>query len=194
MTKIINKLPEKKIDAYDLISILQSNFNFKIEPPIDIDRVVEILGIEVKEDLDIDHINDIGYIKVESGEPIIWLNPYENKNQARRRFTLAHELGHFCLHILPSKKDGMFVDTEENLSRNAYWDIRELQANKFAANLLMPVWLIKEEGLKVIEEFQNKYGTLPTIDNFIDIMSKIFNVSRQAMKYRLINLGVVKAK
>lgn len=189
-TKI--NLPEERIDAYELLKLLKTECDFKEEPPIDVEAIAYLLGIEIIEDLDINFINDIGYIKVENSKPLIWLNPYENRNENRRRFTIAHELGHFCLHILPNKKDGMFVDTEENFSRNAYWDIKELQANKFAANLLMPVWLIRNKGLEVIKEFEDKYKEPPTIDIFIDIMAKVFKVSRQAMKYRLINLGAIK--
>src|SRR5947209_7723713 len=61
---------------------------------------------------------------------------------ARKRFTIAHECGHHFLHLL---EDGEFVDGEANLFRGFWQDQqnvspekrREIQANMFAAALLM---------------------------------------------------------
>lgn len=186
------KIPEKRIDAYELLDLLEKEYDFVVEPPINVDEIASILGITVIEDIDMNHLGDTGYIKVENGKPVIWINSLDNMNPYRRRFTLAHELGHFCLHILPNKKDGMFVDTDETLSRNAYWDIKELQANKFAANLLMPIRLIENVGTEFIKKYHEKYGQYPTVSEFIESMSNIFEVSKQAMTYRLRNLGIIK--
>src|SRR4051812_17839691 len=63
---------------------------------------------------------------------------------ARKRFTIAHELGHHFLHLM---EDGEFVDGEANLFRQGVPEDegklspdhrREIQANMFAAALLMP--------------------------------------------------------
>lgn len=62
----------------------------------------------------------------------------------RKRFTIAHELGHYFLHL---SKDGEYLDKEANLFRQQSGDEggsvggdrrREFQANLFAAALLMP--------------------------------------------------------
>ena len=61
----------------------------------------------------------------------------------RKRFTISHELGHHFLHLM---EDGEFIDGEANLFRSSAEsqveitaDRRaEIQANMFAAALLMP--------------------------------------------------------
>jgi len=180
----------RKWHAYDLLKFLQDR-GFSLDYPIDVDEVARFLGIKIKEDLDIEHIGDIGYIKIENGEPIIWVNPFLNQNPYRRRFTIAHELGHFCLHIAPEGKDKSFIDTEDSLKRSNLWDIKEYQANSFAADLLMPAILIKQVGEKLSNDYKEKYGKYMTVEEFVDSMSKIFKVSKQAMRYRLINLGII---
>lgn len=64
-----------------------------------------------------------------------------------QRFTGAHELGHYCLGHQHS------LDSEEILHRSPFvanpnYDIRELEADAFAAELLIPRWLIAKQLLK----------------------------------------------
>lgn len=67
------------------------------------------------------------------------------------------------------------------------WNKTEYEANTFAARLLMPARLIAEEGKKILAETSNS-----TLGTFIGKMSERFQVSEQAMKFRLINMGVIK--
>ncbi|HEY4941391.1 MAG TPA: ImmA/IrrE family metallo-endopeptidase [Rhizomicrobium sp.] len=79
----------------------------------------------------------------------------ENHTKTRRRFTIAHELGHFIYHRdLLGKGVG---DTRAYRAEDTPYPninitaVQERQANTFAANLLMPNHLIKElqaKGLK----------------------------------------------
>jgi hypothetical protein len=62
------------------------------------------------------------------------------KNTRRRRFTFAHELGHFMCHRELRAK---FEDSEETL--NDFHDDIETEANVFASWLLMPANLIRSE-------------------------------------------------
>ncbi|TNE42434.1 MAG: ImmA/IrrE family metallo-endopeptidase [Alphaproteobacteria bacterium] len=87
----------------------------------------------------------------------------------RRRFTIAHEIGHFVLH------ESLIGD---GIVEDALWRSRKLsskietQANAFAADLLMPWHLIelaKSRGLTEIEE-----------------LAVAFEVSVEAMSYRLL--------
>ena len=52
---------------------------------------------------------------------------------------ILHELGHFMLHIAPSFKDDVIVDDTIELNRDSNWNVIEMEANKFAAELLMPL-------------------------------------------------------
>lgn len=95
----------------------------------------------------------------------------------RKRFTIAHELGHHFLHLL---EDGDFVDTQVDLFRDAEAGEAapkpvEVQANQFAAALLMPAELVRQA-------FATKRG-LPE-------MARLFNVSEEAMAIRLARLGL----
>lgn len=60
-------------------------------------------------------------------------------SDGRRRFTIAHELGHFLLHR-DQAPDGGFQCSQEDMGR---WDYengqQEAEANRFAARLLMPL-------------------------------------------------------
>lgn len=104
-------------------------------------------------------------------------------NDKRTRFTIAHELGHFVLH----KNIPLIIDKGSNErvlfrdSSSATGELhREREANAFAASLLMPKFLIDLEIKKV-----------PKKSDIIKYLSIKFNVSEQAMNFRLINLGLI---
>lgn len=64
---------------------------------------------------------------------------YVNSNipdERRKNFTAAHELGHVCMHIIPSISSE-FECGEKEIT-NPYYDPIERQANGFATGLLMP--------------------------------------------------------
>lgn len=85
----------------------------------------------------------------------------------RRRFTIAHEIGHFVLH---TESLGAGV-TDDGLYRSHLGGPMEVQANRFAGWLLMPRRLILEEVNR---------GT----DSVADL-ARIFDVSKSAMAVRL---------
>lgn len=97
-----------------------------------------------------------------------------NKNDParRQRFTVAHEIGHYLLHR-DEIGDGI---TDDVLYRSSLSDSREAQANRLAADLLMPDQLIafwKDKAASLGEE------------NVVSFLADKFNVSTAAMKIRL---------
>lgn len=80
-------------------------------------------------------------------------------NEGRRRFIIAHELGHYCLHKAMSA-----YDTAENMRT---WDegSKETEANVFAGELLLPENLLKlflpsyAPSLKAIDSLADKFRT-----------------------------------
>lgn len=97
----------------------------------------------------------------------------------RRRFTIAHELGH---HVLGHLREAIASGGNAELPRDgnvtyslAFYDQKEVDANKFAAELLMP-------------ESAVAYFVDKTTKNLSEL-ARTFNVSDTAMSYRLSNLG-----
>lgn len=108
------------------------------------------------------------------------------ENARRRRFTFAHELGHFMCHRNIRNR---FEDTEENL--NDFRDTLEAEANLFASWLLMPANLVRDEFLDGVwnAEKLRKIGTRfecslqASALRFIELSDKpiAFVVSRDGM-------------
>lgn len=90
----------------------------------------------------------------------------------RRRFTVAHELGHFALGHSDAPRD-----KPSNFSASSSSPI-EGAANRFAAELLMPA-----EAVKTVV----RAGSMKSVDE----MAQAFGVSKLAMTYRLTNLNLV---
>jgi Zn-dependent peptidase ImmA (M78 family) len=108
----------------------------------------------------------------ERGETLLWVNG--TQAVVRRRFTLAHELGHVrCGHDreLP-------FETYETLSGRDT-NSREVQANAFAAELLMP-----RAGVPGI------VSDKPTLEDVVRLAAH-FGVSAIAALYRLSTLELV---
>jgi Zn-dependent peptidase ImmA (M78 family) len=153
---------------------------YKIEFfPIDIEKIASNEKINIIKTSLPEKVSGI----LEPADNKIYIN--ENDNEKRQRFTIAHELGHFFLNHC----DGIHVD---NFKR-AYRDTKsteglyiiEIEANNFAAELLMP----SEEVNKKIESFSD--DTNLSIDQILDDLSTYFNVSQEAMRNKLKNLGYV---
>lgn len=188
-----------------LAEFLSTNRDYDIfadAPPVNVDRIAELLGIEVSEKAvfkgpheNLVDTDTVGMITLkEDGGAAVWLNPFENSYLPRRRFTLAHEIGHFCMHR--SGDELTFVDNKSTMSRSeSYWTRHESEANNFAAELLMPTKLISSVGTSVIDTYKSENGvnTMP-FDRFAITMATRFNVSNLAMEYRLKNLGIGKKK
>ena len=114
------------------------------------------------------------------GRPVIVLN--NSHSDTRKRFTLAHELGHFVLH-----SDPLDVVTEKihfRMSSGASFDVNEVAANAFAAELLMPMNVVGQE-LKTL--FPEGFS-LAQIDQAASTLAPKFDVSQDAMRYRIMSL------
>jgi len=110
--------------------------------PINLDTIAQYLEIDVLyEDLE-DEMS--GFLVSKGGFASAAIN--ENHHVNRQRFTLAHEIGHFCLHVDESIDEDMFVDrlvfNRDTAASKGEVQV-EIEANKFAAELLMPDQLLK---------------------------------------------------
>ena len=155
--------------------------------PIDVERLATQEGLKVIHERFATDVSGT-IVRESTGRVVLGVNTYHSKT--RQRFTVAHELGHWKLH-LENKRVGTFVDRPaEVLFRDRVAsegvDAKEIEANAFAAALLMP------EDL-VIREARRAFRTQPSLpsEQLVDRLAADFNVSQQAARYRLMNLHIL---
>jgi Zn-dependent peptidase ImmA (M78 family) len=150
--------------------------------PIDVEKVAQAIGAELKWD-DFDGSLS-GFAFQKHGSKYIGVNSLEGEQ--RQRFTIAHELGHLFLH----KQNSVSYDTGMIMLRDGHssdgTDIKEIEANRFAAELLMP-----EESIR--EDLASKgqidlVGDSETTKQLISNLADKYNVSPSAMSIRLTTL------
>ncbi len=124
---------------------------------------------------------------------------YRDENQAtigvnthhapvRQDFTIAHELGHLLLH---DQQDPLHVD--HKFSARLRSDVSsqgtdegEMEANHFAAELLMPHEFIAADLAQV-------HAVDLCDEELLPALARKYCVSVQALQYRLMNLGFIKS-
>ena len=147
------------------LSVIESHHeNF----PIRIGGIAKSLGLIVKKSTLAAGIS--GEIKEVEGVVTIRINRHDVKE--RQRFTLAHEIAHFLLHR-EKIGDGIVDDI---LYRSNLSDAMEQQANRLAADLIMPWDMVKTSLIA--------YGNLK-IEEKIERISNELEVSTTAIKIRL---------
>jgi Zn-dependent peptidase ImmA (M78 family) len=144
--------------------------------PVNVLVLASKLGIRVFEEAlpeDISGILDLRNM------PIIMVNQDHVLN--RQRFSIAHEIGHFLLH----RPTGIHVDKKtyyRNSKSTEGLDKIEIEANRFAAELLMPTDL-------VIREIEKYSDLIDSNDDVISVLADSFKVSATAMGFKIQNLG-----
>lgn len=144
-----------------------------IEPPVPVDLILLKWGLQVKQG----DLGDVSGLLVRQGNvAVIGVN--STQRPARQRFTMAHEFAHFLLHEgMSSHMDRDFkVNYRDAVSSEAS-DVDEIEANFFAACLLMPKpFLDAFEASEAIDD-----------DDGVARLADTFKVSRHAMSLRLVN-------
>lgn len=133
-------------------------------PPVDIRLLVERMGIDlIEQPIDKPWC---GQLDSSEDEAAITVNTNQAVHEVRRRFTIAHECGHLMLHGAGRKfRDVNFVgDNPQDVEE-------ERQANRFAAALLAPPWMVESyAGIF-------NYGT--------DALARLFVVSKQTLEIQM---------
>ena len=148
--------------------------------PVKVDRIAKMAGIKVQYSPLDDELSGMAFYK----DDIAVIGVNARHHVRRQRFTIAHEIGHFELHDTVLRK-GMHVDkvitmlNRDPSSASGTISI-EIEANQFAAELLMPRALV----LRYMEEEGLDYGCVPD-DEAMEAMARAFNVSTTAMTYRI---------
>lgn len=150
--------------------------------PVDVEALANSLGIEVKKTSSADDISGF-LLRREGVHPVIGINILHHPN--RQRFTIGHELGHYVLN----HKGELHVDRNMvRLLRDATSSTgeipEEIEANRFAAELLMPAEFLERD-------FEDLEGTDFLDDRRMLQLAKRYRVSVQAMTRRLIDEGYI---
>jgi Zn-dependent peptidase ImmA (M78 family) len=148
-------------------------------PAVPVERIANSLNLKIKVasyDPDLS-----GCLIRTPQENIIGVNVAHHEN--RQRFTVAHEIGHFLFH--PGEK--IFVDRGFRVNRrdqksSTAEDPEEIEANRFASELLMPKDFLGRD----LEKY--RYIDIEQ-DELVRDLALRYRVSSQAMMYRLVNLG-----
>jgi Zn-dependent peptidase ImmA (M78 family) len=150
---------------------------------LDLDSVCKHFGVSLFE-AEFPDENVSGALTKNNGDWSIVVNA--KHPPSRRRFTIAHEVGHFLAIKYDSEIAKSFLESNDGIIKDYFVVNRseevdpeqyqvERQANMIAASILMPEDMVK-----------NLY------DQKVDIaeMAEKFGVSESAMSYRLKSLGL----
>ena len=143
-------------------------------PPVPVDRLAEALGAQVRY---LPCEAELSGMLFRDGENVI-IGVNSRHHVHRQRFTIAHECGHLLLH----KGKDVYIDRSfrinlrADLSSEAV-DPDEIEANRFAAELLMPHRMLLEDLVGRQVDIENEDG--------IKELASRYRVSAQAMTHRL---------
>lgn len=146
------------------------------KPPVPVDEIAESMGASVRYS---PYEGELAGMLVRTkGNVVIGVNSLHHPN--RQRFTIAHECGHLLLHKGEVHVDQTFrINKRDEVSSLAI-DPEEIEANRFAAELLMPFDMIMadlNDRLIDVENEQDLKG-----------LAQRYEVSLQAMTHRITNL------
>lgn len=188
-----------------------------VTPPVPVEDIVEkYLGLTFEFD---DLEKRLGVPDVLGAawfdEKIIRVDESLLDKEGRLSFTIGHETGHWCLHrplyeankVAPS----LFASTEPEpavICRTSERKERaELQADDFASRLLMPTRFVRETFYAVVGSepvviagLEDRPTERTAAAHWKDLAATIIehgkfsNVSNEAMRYRLKDLGLVASK
>lgn len=157
------------LPATDPVRIAQEiHERYKLSIPIRPERLagqmgITVVGLRLSERLS-------GLLTRDTYDPSRYLIVVNIRHMpTRRRFTIAHEIGHYCLHrsIKPTFCDRL--DGVHRLNR------LEREADQFAAELLMPEIIVM---------------TMAAMDYTFEDMLQVLSVSRPALERRIRELGI----
>ena len=139
----------------------------EIESPVDVDQAVKRLGGYL------DHVQTNDFeARIEKVGESFKITLCKDAYEERRRFSVAHEIGHLFLHM------GYLTDPEKWRSVGTYTDsvyyryghnLEEYEAHEFAAALLMP----RAEFIKIAQEhYQNGVFDVTPIAGYFNVSEK----------------------
>jgi Zn-dependent peptidase ImmA (M78 family) len=142
---------------------------FQQSAPVDVTALAEALGLRVWEDdfLPEGISGKLFQDPIQGGPEGYSITVRSSDPYVRKRFTVAHEIAHFVLH---RNRIGSLV-TDDAFYRSNLSNREEAEANRFAADILMP--------RPLLAKYITMYGSDPAF------LAEMFKVSEAAMRIRL---------
>jgi Zn-dependent peptidase ImmA (M78 family) len=161
------------------VRLLEENNVYRA--PVPVDAIAKAVGLDVRYAPTTD---DVSGALIRNGKSaVIAVNSAQHEN--RQRFTIAHEIGHFILHKRTERHfdEDFRIDYRNTVSSEAT-QRSEIEANGFAAALLMPGNFLRKDLLRMeVDE--------SAADHAIQTLAVRYKVSPRAMEFRLLNLGFI---
>lgn len=208
-------IPEARISnaAYKIIVDYGIRYATVVCPPVPVEDILERyfdLSFELRDmSQALGRADVLGAIDISRKHVFVdyQLDPYEFPNQlGRYHFTVAHELGHWVLHRHEVLEGHPLFDGRPGMicRDTTAKPPKEIQADRFAAHLLMPEEMVRNcwpdvtgsdgphDAVSEIAERQTriKGAKLPVVA-VAKKMAAVFATSGEAMQNRLIKLGLI---
>ena len=148
-------------------------------PPVNVEVIARDLKVYVRKSPTEDDISGF-LLKQPEGPVVVGVNSLHHPN--RQRFTIGHEIGHFLLHQYDKVHVDRLMVKLRNSASSTGENEEEVEANRFAAELLMPRSFLERD----LKDLMSK-DLLD--DKWMQQLAKRYAVSVQAMTNRLVSLG-----
>jgi len=153
-------------------------------PPVDVRAVAKSLGMRI---IEAELGPSVSGLLVTSPGKQVSICVQKDDSTTRKRFTIAHEIAHHVLGHQFEAGSHVHVDRGNFISQRGPRasqgiDLKEIEANQFAAALLMPSAWVRA----LVEATE---GHL--VDQHVTELSQKFEVSEQAMTIRLTTLRLL---
>lgn len=170
-------MPVRRFKIQKLVNELLDEFSVS-GPPVPVRRIARGRGARIFQQGQEGDLS--GFLFRRGKETIVGVNT--RQAPVRQRFTIAHELGHLLLHDLDELHvdHGFMVRLRSDISSLGL-DNDEMEANRFAAELLMPIRFLKGDLERTELDL--------TDDATLRSLAKRYGVSAQALAIRLTGLG-----
>ena len=152
-----------KVAAENALATYWKEWIFPVDPVV----IAQKIGISVKQ-ADLPSEISGALIRRKGQDPTIFID--RRDSMSRRRFTCAHEIGHFYDRFGDEEIEHIDLRNQDS---GAGTDSREVFANQFAANLLMP-----ESEVQRLQDWP------------LFMLMEYFGVSDQSLQFRLKNLNI----
>jgi Zn-dependent peptidase ImmA (M78 family) len=150
--------------------------------PVPVERIPKLLGAQLRYSPLDDELSGMAFVR--DGTPIIGVNALHHPH--RQRFTIAHEIGHLRLHrdhitnTVHVDKGFPVSMLNRDATSAAGTERLEIEANQFAAALLMPRKVLDQ----ILAETRIDIDDEAAVKN----CAKKFRVSKATLEFRIRNL------